>query len=150
MSKQGRRPPGREPATATARLVRRTPAKVVPQQFGPGIIVRRVEDREDGPDCLRWLPGVVVGIDPGDRAQGIGHQPAYGGELHPRAHPQPVRHLLREPTLHPARRHGDDLAGERVGQRIGQQVGQSGDQPIRSFRAMQLKTHDGPKPRDPH
>ena len=68
-------------------------------------------------------------------------------EVHVRAHAvgapaaraQPVRHALRQPPLHPARRHGDQLGRERVGQRFGEQRAQRLDEAVRPFRPMDVQ-----------
>ena len=93
------------------------------------------------------MPRVRVGIDVGDRGQDAGHQPADGREVDPGADPEPIRHLLSQPPLHPARGHRDDLGRERVRQRVGQQIGQPGHQPVGPLGAVQVETHGGPEPR---
>ena len=68
----------------------------------------------------------------GSRRSRTPHRPA-----HPR--PEPIRHPLREPPLHAARRHGNDLRRERVGQRVGQERAKRLDQAVGPLSSMDVE-----------
>ena len=60
--------------------------------------------------------------------------------------PEPIGDPLRQPALHPARRHGDDLGRERVGRRVGQQGGDAVDEAVRAVGSVEVqhRGHDMP------
>ncbi len=62
----------------------------------------------------------------------------------PRPAPEDVRKPLAQPPLHAARRHQDQLFGERVGQRVGQQGTEPVGQQISALGTVQMKRHRGP------
>jgi hypothetical protein len=92
----------------------------------PETPVHRLEQSPNRP--LRQ-PRVAVGLDPRRRSHRIPKEPPRRREVDVRAHPvappiprpKPVRHPLREPSLHPARRHSDDLGREGIVRGIGQE-----------------------------
>ena len=55
-----------------------------------------------------------------------------------------MREPLAQPPLHAARRHQDQLLGERVGQRVGQQGAQPVGQQIGALGTVEMKRHRGP------
>ena len=68
-----------------------------------------------------------------------------------RAHPvtaaagaQDMRQPLAQPPLDAARRHQDELLGERVGQRVGQQCAEPVGQQVGAFGTVQMKCHRRP------
>ena len=142
-----RRTAGGQPTPAAAGLLRRATPEMAPQQRRPLLVAGLVEDRQDRPHRPRRMPRVGVGIDVGHRSEHGGHQPPDRGEVDPGADPEPIRHLLGQPALHPARGHSHDLGRERVGQRVGQQLGQTHHQPVGALGTVQVETHGGPEPR---
>jgi hypothetical protein len=113
-----------------------------PRSAGAG-----VDDLQERPHRPGGVPGVVVGGHPRGALDGGGHHLAGSGEGDVRAHPvpppgrgaEPVRQAVREPALHPARGHRDDLGGERVRRRLGDEVGQRGGQGVRALGPVQVQ-----------
>ena len=50
---------------------------------------------------------------------------------------------LREPALHPARRHRDDLGGERVRHRLGENLAERVREHVRALGAVQVQHGSG-------
>ena len=88
-----------------------------------------INNLEQSPNRPLRQPRIRISLDPRRRRNRVPDEPPRRRELDVRAHPiappvprpEPIRHPLRQPPLHAARRHGDDLRRERIGQRIGQQ-----------------------------
>ena len=137
----------------------REPAARPLQMSGQGSAPRParagVDDLQERPHRPGGVPGVVVGGHPRGALDGGGHHLAGGGEGDVRAHAvapprrraEPVRQAVREPALHPARRHRDDLGGERVRRRLGDEVGQRVGQGVRALGPVQVQHGVTDRPR---
>ena len=111
----------------------RRAAEIVGQARQPLFADRFLDDLQQWPCQPLGQPRILVRVDARRGRDGFGYERGWGGELDPGADPvgaarggsEHGRHPLRQPSLHAARRYGDDLGGEWVLERVGAQRGQS-------------------------
>ncbi len=133
------------PARVVGRV--RRSAEVRGEHAQPGLCDGLLDDLEQRPHDPLDEPRIALGVDPRSRGDGVADEPARRRERHVRADPvgtagrraEPRRQLLRQPALHPAGRHGHDLARERVGRRVREQRGERLQQAIRPFSSMDVQ-----------
>ena len=102
---------------------------------------------EQSPNRPLRQPRIRIRLDPRRRRHRIPDEPARRREVDVRAHPitppiarpEPIRHPLREPPLHPARRHGDDLRDERISHRIDEKCTERLDQSVSPLGSMDME-----------
>ena len=130
---------GREPADLLLAGLRA--AEVCLQRGQPRLVEIAVDDPQQRPDEPLRHPRIAVRVDPGrcgervtDEAprERIGDVRADAvGAARGRA--EPGRHPLREPPLHAAGRHRDDLRRERIAQRFKQDLGERVGERVGAF-----------------
>ena len=122
-------------------------AEVRGQARQPRLAEAVLDDVEQRPHDVLDEPRVGVRLDARRRRHGIRDEPARRREVDVRADPvQPARadaeprgQALRQPALHPPRRHGDDLGRERIGERLAQQIAERLDQAVRALSAVNVQ-----------
>ena len=141
-------PNGTEPPSPPRRIhvLARSP-EMRGQARQPRLPQTPIHHLEQSPNRPLRQPRIRIRLDPRRRRHRIPDEPPRRREVHVRAHPiappiprpEPIRHPLREPPLHAARRHGDDLRRERIGQRVGQQRAKRLDQAVGPLSSMDVK-----------
>jgi hypothetical protein len=141
-------PNGTEPPSPPRRIdIVARPPKMSGQACQPRLHQTRIHHLEQSPNRPLRQPMIRIRLDPGRRRNRIPNEPSRRREVHVRAHPiippiprsEPIRHPLREPPLHTARRHGDDLVSERIGQRDGKQRAERLDEAVGSLGSVDMK-----------
>ena len=113
----------------------------------PRLGERVVDDLEQRPDEVLDEPRVRVGLDFRRRRHRVRDEPPRRRELDVRAdavhaicaRAEARRQALGQPALHPARRDGDDLGGERVGRRLAQEHAQRIDEAVGPLGSMDVQ-----------
>ena len=127
--------------------VRDTVPEVFREDGTPGLTETVVDDAEQRPQHPGRVPWVVVGGHPGGGGEALVDEPGRGREVDVGGHPvadvgpgtERGRESLGEPALHPLRRDGDDLPGERIGQRGREHVAESRRESGGTLGAMQYE-----------
>jgi hypothetical protein len=141
--------PNRAEPPRSPRRIRRIAAttEMRGQARHPRLPQTPINDLEQSPNRPLGQPRIRISLDPRSRRNRIPNQPPRRRELDVRAHPiappnprpEPIRHPLCQPPLHPARWHRDDLRRKRVGHGIGQKRAKRLDQAVGALSSMYVK-----------
>jgi hypothetical protein len=142
----------REPARLPRRVggVERR-AQVGGEALQPRLVQGGVDDLQQRPHEPLRQPRVRLRLDPGrDRDRLVGQPPrrregdvradavgVAGGDA------EPGREPLRQPALHAARGHGDQLRRERIGRRLGQQRREGAYEPVGPLGSVDVQHRHG-------
>jgi hypothetical protein len=136
-----------EPPRPPRRIRRLAGTEMRRQAAQPRLVQTPINDLEQRPDRPLRQPRIGISVDPRRRCHRVADEPARRREFDIRAYPiatfparpDPIRHSLCQPALHPARGHGDDLRREWIGHRIGQERTQRLNQAVGPLSSMDVE-----------